>query len=1080
MYSMRKVIASICAYCCLVGTTSAQEYKEMMYDYQVNFYDVVKAAEDWFSTHGTGKGSGYKGYARWKAENESKYFPTGDRSQVDSRFAETSFKEFIANNPLPAAKKRSVEWTDLGPYDANNITSHYSPGIGRVEALWVNPSDEDHLYLGSRSGGFWRTTDGGKTWDGTTDFLTASGVNAIAVRPTDPDDVFINVRNASNGTTHGIYSSTNGGKSWTETKFNPDNLGFGGLGSSSQIYKIVYHPRIANLVFVGTSRGLFRSEDDLDTWTQIQSNFYVSDIEFHPTDNSIVYIFNNRSSSNRGEIWKSTDGGKTFSSSDIPNNNQTGYIAVSPAKEDYVYFASTSGIWKSTDKGDNFTFLINPDENCRGFAVSDKSVNNMVYGYVDLETSNNEGKTFWQSTKWNNPNPDEYYVHADLRVAECVNGNFYIGTDGYLCKSEDGGSTWERLNDGTGIRENYAVGVSQSNWQLHMVGSQDNGTSVLTPDGWLEWSGGDGMEALIRPLNDDWMMGSFQYGNRQRTTDGAQSRQTLSAPEARSGDWIAPLLYDPNDQMRIYHFMSKVYVSNDFGTNWETQGEPDIGKIQVAAIAENNSAIMAFSRQNNLQLSTDQGKTFTSISAGLAGYSITDIAFDPKRDSTILVVYNRYQRDGRKVYISHDLGQNWENISYNLQDMPIRSVTVDRSDSSIIYLGAEIGVFAKSMKSHKWELYNNKLPNVSVRDLEIQRGSNTLKAATWGRGLWEAPLLGKEDYPSIQYTNISQKPSDFSPKKGVDQKVTSEIAYDGKLKTVTVWWSETTNAMDQKISMSNTSGNIWESDSPIPSQEVGTNVYFKVVAEGSKGDITETAKLMYTVRPFDYCDAAGATNTGSDYITSVILNDLDNTSGKDSYGDFTSMSTTLKTGETYTLKVGMLYHFAQDNAGAWIDYNADAEFTEDEMIKMSEFDVTHKSEGTFTVPTDAKIGASVRMRVRSIYWDLEPVPCGTFTGEVEDYTILIEEGVSVTTEVTNAPELSISPNPSHGDYLLQFTEPQTEIELTVRDLAGKVVLVKRMDSPENQLMLHVPGPNGVYLMELSNGVWTSNHKLVKE
>ena len=184
-------------------TFAQKQYKQSMNDMNVNFYDVVKEADQYFQTHDKGKGSGWKGYQRWKAENESKYFPSGDRSNVDPDFSSKAYKKFLQNNPSDKSSFNNG-WRDLGPYDANNITSHYSAGIGRVECLWVNPNNDQHIYMGSRSGGLWKTNDEGLTWQNTTDYLLASGVNTIATSPTNPDSVLINIRNAGSGVTHGI------------------------------------------------------------------------------------------------------------------------------------------------------------------------------------------------------------------------------------------------------------------------------------------------------------------------------------------------------------------------------------------------------------------------------------------------------------------------------------------------------------------------------------------------------------------------------------------------------------------------------------------------------------------------------------------------------------------------------------------------------------------------------------------------------------------------------------------------------------------------------------------------------------
>jgi hypothetical protein len=826
-----------------------KSYKEMMYDHSVNFYDVVKEAEQYFENREKGKGSGWKGFERWRNENESKFYPSGDRSHTDPYLVSKAYERLQGLTPKTKASA-STQWKDLGPYDANNVTSHYSPGIGRVESFWINPNNTQHMYLGSRSGGFWKTDNDGNSWKNTTDYLVATGVNTIAVSPTNPDSILINVQNAGNYLTHGVYRSTDGGDNWTLSNFSPANLGWGGLGSSVRVYKIVYHPRISDLIFIGTSRGIYRSDDNLQTWTSLYSSGDITDIEFHPTQDSIVYIYDNDFNASGGGnvIRVSTDLGLNYSNSGSlsGNSGSQAYISVSPQCPDCVFIASNNGVWKSQNQGTNFILLNNPSQSCRGFAVSDLDTLSMVYGYVDLEASANGGSSFSQVTWWANSNPDQTYVHADLRTAESVNGVFYVGTDGYLARSNNGGFSWERLNDGTGIRENYALGASQSNKYVHMVGSQDNGTSVLNQSGWIEWNGGDGMEAIIQPLNEDWMIGSWQYGSRNRTTNGAQTRSFLQG--TGDGDWQAPLLLDPNFQMRVYHFNDTMWVSEEFGDQFTFVNYPVMGNLKVAAIAENNSNIIAIARNSVIRISTDAGQNFVNIRNNLPNYSITDIAFDPKRDSTILVTYNRFVDDGQKVFISHDLGDTWSNITYNLSDMPLRTAVIDYSDSAYIYVGGEIGVYYKSMAGTQWNIYNPNLPNVTVKDLEIQYGSNGLKAATWGRGLWEYKLVGRNNYPSILTTSIPDKPTQDQPKENVPQKVTSVISYNGALSSVYVKWSVGKPTLDNTIQMTNLQDSTWQSTTALPRYAMDSIMYFKVYAVGNNNDTTETYKFMYTVR----------------------------------------------------------------------------------------------------------------------------------------------------------------------------------------------------------------------------------------
>ena len=272
-----------------------------------------------------------------------------------------------------------------------------------------------------------------------------------------------------------------------------------------------------------------------------------------------------------------------------------------------------------------------------------------------------------------------------------------------------------------------------------------------------------------------------------------------------------------------------------------------IGTISQAAIAENNSDIIVISKGGEIEKSIDGGSTFVSIKSNLPGYSIEDIAFDPNNDDVIIVVFGRYQNDDQKIYMTINGGISWENITYNIGNMPIRSVVIDHSKASNIYIGAEIGVFTKPMNSNSWILYNNDLPNTTIEELEIVYGSNTVKAATWGRGLWEYSLVGRIDYPAIITTRITDQPTDIAPELAVDQFVNSTISYGNTLSSVYVEWSVNAPTFGNVIPMTNTIDSTWVSDTAIPNQTAGRKVYFRVIAVGNNNDTTETYKFMYKI-----------------------------------------------------------------------------------------------------------------------------------------------------------------------------------------------------------------------------------------
>tara|TARA_Y100000589_G_scaffold259246_1_gene248772 strand:- start:308 stop:2404 length:2097 start_codon:yes stop_codon:yes gene_type:complete len=683
--------------------------------------------------------------------------------------------------------------------------------------------------------------------------------------------------------------------------------------------------------------------------------------------------------------------------------------------------------------------------------------------------SNDGGQTWNQVTYWatGNANYDTtgQYVHADIRGSRSYNGVFWVNTDGLLAKSNDNGLTWE-FYEGQSIRENYCLGASQSNHYRTITGSQDNGTSIKNENNWIEFYGADGMEGIIHPLNDDWMIGSLQFGGKRRTKDGGYNQDGVN-PDNFNGDWVTPLMYDPNDQMSIYTMTNILYRSDDFGSTWNTLGNSFFGgNIQNAAIAENSSAI-AISNYNRLKISYDGGMTFTEVSQSLPNQFITDIAFDPNDDSTIIVTYGTYGNNNQKVYLSNNQGDTWQNITHNLGNMPIRTVVIDHTEDSTIYLGAEIGVYKKTMSEDSWELYNENLPNTTVMELEVVYGSNTLRGTTWGRGVWEYSLAGRENYPSIRTTSISNQPTDTQPKEGIDQFVSSTIDYDGNLNSVYVEW--VTQSGSDIIQMSNSSDNIWVSDSAIPNFEAGTKVFFKVYAESSSGLLSETYKFMYEVRENVLCTPSMNCDY-NDGFQLFQLQDIDNSSACEGYGDFTSLSTNLEQGNDYELTVTTGY--GDQYIKVWIDYNDDLDFNEEEVVINNYIIAPGVAGGvytetiSFTIPEDAVLGQHI-MRAKANWAGDVPVDACVETtyGETEDYSVVIVESSLGIIENTFPENPIIYPNPTNGNVSIDLRKNYNNVIIQLNDILGRKII----EQPYNQgrvFNLNIKESPGVYFLTI--------------
>ena len=826
-----------------LNSAKAQTYKKMMDDLNFTFQEVTAEADRYFETHEKGKGSGYKGYQRWKYLNEDRYGPSGIRNTIDPNFVSKGYSLFVEKYGKADKTNATSGWKDLGPYSADSITTGYNPGIGRVETFYVDANNQAKIYLGSRSGGFWKSLDSGATWLNTTDFLKATGVQSITASPTNSDSVLIALRNSVNGITQGIYRSVDGGSTWDSTLFMPFNLGWG--ISNVQIRTIKISPHNSNLIIIASSDGLYVSTDNLLTWTKEVSGDFEA-VAFHPTDANYIYTMERSTS---GVIIVSDNGGVSFTNGGSISGGATAnsYLCSSAGSPNSLYVASGVGVSVSHNKGATFSFLNTLPNTVLAYAISDTSENFQTLGYVDNYSSTNGGQNFNQYSWWylfDTNTTAQNYVHADTRFADCINGNFYLATDGYLSVSTDNCQTWYKYS-GYGIREFYRVGLSYTKPWLNMCGSQDNGTSILDSSGWFEWNGGDGMEAVIHPLNEKWMIGSWQYGNRNLTTDGGLSRTNVQ--HNGQSYWDAPMLLDPNNHMSIYSFADEVYRTDDFATNWTTLGTPSnfSGFIRDAAIAENNSQKLALASYNDIALTTDGGNTFSDITISSTNQYVSDLAFDPNNDNTIIAVYGHHW-DYARVFISNNSGSSWTDITFNLSRTPIHSVVIDTDGN--IYLGAEMGVYTKTLSANTWSLYDLDLPRIGIKELEIQYATNTIRAATWGRGLWEAPLMGRKDFPKIVDIETSVKPDELNPKEAIPVDVTSVVSYSGTIQKCYIKWSINQPTLDSTIEMTNTVDSTWVSNKPLPDSTDGTKVYFKVFAEAANGDLTASHKLMYTIQ----------------------------------------------------------------------------------------------------------------------------------------------------------------------------------------------------------------------------------------
>ncbi len=722
------------------------KWVQMMKDPTVNFYDVQAEFNKYFETRDKGKGSGWKQFKRWEYFMEQRVFPHGDRTKINPKSAwnETlKFKKDFKSDNLSGKNA----WTELGPRTSAVVTGHWSPGVGRIDAIEIDPVNNNIIYCGSPSGGLWKSINGGNTWNPQTDYLPVIGISSIAIDPNNSNTLYIATgdKDAYAVYSVGVLKSTDGGLTWNTTGLDWNVLQF------RIIHKLVIHPDSSNILFAATSNGLYKTTDAGINWS-IVLNIEAEDIEFKPGDPSVIYIVSN------SEFYKSTDGGNNYTPVNVSISTRA-QITVTEANPAYIYMISSgSGVYRSTDSGNSFSFMgPYPDQGnvawyALSAAASHTNADQIHVGEFETWVSNNGGSSFQKTSQWTWDNSIGY-VHCDIHEMICKGGTIYCGSDGLITKSTNGGVSWINLTEGIGTRQFYRIGCSATHADKVIGGSQDNGTSVMTNGNWHEWLGADGMECVINWSNKDIVYGTIQFGNFYKSlTGGNMGDENIAQPG--QGAWITPFVMDHSNPEVLYVGNDQVMKTTNGMMSWTSIGNFGSGTIDAIAVAPSNSDYLYASKNENIFMTSTGGTSWTNINGNLPVHNITYISVHPSDPLKVAISMSGYT-DNEKVYKSIDGGQNWTNISGNLPNLPANCVIFHNHPQDGLYVGMDIGVYYRDNSFSNWIDYFTGLPNVIISELEIHYGTGKIRAATYGRGLWEANLFSSEPFVAFNLEYIS-------------------------------------------------------------------------------------------------------------------------------------------------------------------------------------------------------------------------------------------------------------------------------------------------------------------------------------
>lgn len=688
---------------------------------------------------------GYQQFKRAEAFMKQRTFPSGKLFNPEILYQEhKQYQQHLdaqqhARFAQGQSSLTSANWSYLGPGQVPGGGG----GAGRINCLTFDPGNSNIMWIGAACGGLWKSVNGGTSWTQNTDLLPSLSISDIIIDPTNTNIMYL-----ATGDKYGIYwqyetigqysagllKSTDGGLTWNQTGLNYTQ------SNITIIQRLIMNPSNSSMLYAATNNGIFVSNNAGANWTQQLTGKYY-DIEFCPSTPSTLYCADSIMA------YKTVNGGTTWNPMPFVTSNGRTSIAVTPANPDAIYvWSEGAGFYYSANQGVSFISRNDPaaDAGPYGYydyvlAVSPVDENILFAGGLNVARSTNGGNSWSAVTDWAGW-PASNYCHADnhdLQFAPGSSQAIFSMNDGGIFKSSDQGATWTDLSNGLDIKQYYRLACSYQSPGTVYAGAQDNGTDRVMGANSFRVNGADGEECLVHYGDENIVFVSSQGGYFLKSTDGGNNFSPMSQ---YGSDWTSPIIMDRNSNNIMYLGANSVFKSTDTGDNWISVSPSQPGAIyslEVSLSAPNTLYAATF---GNI-IHTTNGTTWNDITGTLPvnQAAITGIAISSNDPNEAWVTFSGYA-SGQKVFKTSNGGSSWTNVSGTLPNIPVNCIEYQDNTNDIVYIGTDFGVFWKDSTMNDWLPYNTNLPNVIIDELEIYYPTSKLRAATYGRGLWETDL----------------------------------------------------------------------------------------------------------------------------------------------------------------------------------------------------------------------------------------------------------------------------------------------------------------------------------------------------
>jgi len=680
---------------------------------------------------------------------------------------------------------------------------------GRIDDFAVVEGNPSVFYVGTASGGILKTVNNGVTFTPVFDDQAVSTIGDLAIAPSDPSILYVGTGEPNNRQSsswgNGVYKTMDGGKTWQHL----------GLADTHHIGRVVVHPRNPDVVYVAAlghlwgpnrERGLYKTTDGGKTWANtkfIDEDTGFVDVAMDPESPETLYAasyqrrrtgFGYNGGGPGSGLWKTTDGGATWTklTKGLPTDGDVGRIGIGVYRKDprivyaVVEHAKEGGTYRSEDKGESWTKVspTNPRPSYYSQVVLDPNNDRRLWVMgAPMYYSEDGGKTF--KTDWVEKIHGDYHA---MWIDPASSDHMLVGTDGGIHQSWDRGRTWDFVNT-VPLAQLYEVAVDQQRPYWVYGGLQDNGSWAapsrtlfrrgISNDEWVSVGGGDGFYAVPDVADPDIVYSESQDGNVQRLNRRTGERRVIR-PEPPEGEkyrfnWNSPIVVSAHEPGTIYYGGNRVFGSKDRGDTW-TLVSPDLtssdnaqrdkqvifgkaakdflsrndgvrhfGTITTLAESPRKAGVLwAGTDDGNLQVSRDGGQTWANVAPRVPGVPKGTYVsrVEPSRtgEGAAYVAFDGHRSNDFNAYLffTADFGQTWKAVSAGLPaGGTVHVVREHPANPDVLFVGTEYALWTSWDRGASWTKSHGKnLPTVPVDDLQVQPREGDLVLGTHGRGVY--------------------------------------------------------------------------------------------------------------------------------------------------------------------------------------------------------------------------------------------------------------------------------------------------------------------------------------------------------